>query len=90
MGKPYPELYHLLIEPVWNWNDTVRVSDEVEPTLLIEPVWNWNEDVFVDVAFKRALLIEPVWNWNFDAHAGGEGCDTTFNRTSMELKRFRW
>ena len=79
---------HLLIEPVWNWNwNNIPREAYILSNLLIEPVWNWNDES-APASGHRAfwLLIEPVWNWNpFKSLSVLK--PSTFNRTSMELKR---
>ena len=60
----------LLIEPVWNWNQSPCYTKQVFIRLLIEPVWNWNSTRW-HLSWKvLGLLIEPVWNWNFDPGVG--------------------
>ena len=56
-------------------------------TLLIEPVWNRNlEQLACFYPHSPPLLIEPVWNRNLPSTINQQP-STTFNRTSMELKR---
>ena len=35
----------------------------------------------------QMLLIEPLWNWNNEEKTSGNSSPSTFNRTTMELKR---
>ena len=77
----------LLIEPVWNWNTNNNNKPASLDSLLIEPVWNWNSLCQPLAHCGHALLIEPVWNWNHELGVYATNTNSTFNRTSMELKR---
>ena len=80
----------LLIEPVWNWNESYRFSTFRNEKLLIEPVWNWNAFYHKQQSLGHpSLLIEPVWNWNQQPSQDYRSHSQAFNRTSMELKHMR-
>ena len=58
--------------------------------LLIEPLWNWNDHLRVKLRSGNKLLIEPLWNWNTAVRIRRSTSGMPFNRTTMELKHWRW
>ena len=88
MGYPHFVLLKLLIEPVWNRNVRSRFGEIDNGALLIEPVWNRNNSSFIQKLGKLRLLIEPVWNRNLLHPPPGSAGGLSFNRTSMESKRY--
>ena len=36
------KLMNVLIEPLWNWNNSKRLRTAWTQRVLIEPLWNWN------------------------------------------------
>ena len=81
-----PNYVHLLIEPLWNWNESRGFSRTAFSPLLIEPLWNWNRSLSVSYGSETSLLIEPLWNWNVVGLQAFRFCARAFNRTTMELK----